>query len=76
MTEAHPTTMPSPPVRTDEADGRVGVINIVGTTRSGSMLIELLLAQLPGFVDVGELRYLWFRRLAKQGNVLCGAGRF
>jgi hypothetical protein len=72
MREAHPTTMPSPPVRTDEADGRVGVINIVGTTRSGSTLIELLLAQLPGFVDVGELRYLWFRRLAKQGNMLCG----
>jgi hypothetical protein len=48
------------------------VINIVGTTRSGSTLIELLLGQLPGFVDVGELRYLWFRRLAREGNILCG----
>ena len=50
------------------------VINIVGTTRSGSTLVELLLGQLPGFVDVGELRYLWFRRLAKDGNILCGCG--
>jgi hypothetical protein len=72
MTEAHPMTMSSPPVRTEEADGKLGVINIVGTTRSGSTLIELLLGHLPGFVDVGELRYLWFRRLAKHGNVLCG----
>jgi hypothetical protein len=45
---------------------------MVGTTRSGSTLVEVLLGQLPGFVDVGELRYLWFRRLAKQGNMLCG----
>lgn len=48
------------------------VINFVGTTRSGSTLVERLLGQLPGFVDVGELRYLWFRRLAKDGNILCG----
>jgi hypothetical protein len=48
------------------------VIDMVGTTRSGSTLVEVLLGQLPGFVDVGELRYLWFRRLARQGNILCG----
>jgi Sulfotransferase family len=61
-----------------DGTGRAGtglrVINIVGTTRSGSTLVELLLGQLPGFVDVGELRYLWFRRLAKDGNMLCGCG--
>jgi Sulfotransferase family len=57
-----------------EADSRIRVVNIVGTTRSGSTLVELLLGQLPGFVDVGELRYLWFRRLVKDGNMLCGCG--
>jgi Sulfotransferase family len=57
-----------------EADTRIPVVNIVGTTRSGSTLVELLLGQLHGFVDVGELRYLWFRRLVKGGNMLCGCG--
>jgi hypothetical protein len=60
--------------RPDGGNDDMRVVNIVGTTRSGSTLIELLLAQLPGFVDVGELRYLWFRRLAKDGNMLCGCG--
>jgi hypothetical protein len=71
MTEAHSTT-PSTPVRTDEADCSVRVMNIVAKGRSGSTLIAVLLGQLPGFVDVGELRYLCFRRLAKEGNVLGG----
>jgi hypothetical protein len=62
---------PNPPRRGNAA---LRVVNIVGTTRSGSTLVELVLAQLPGFVDVGELRYLWFRRLAKDGNMLCGCG--
>jgi hypothetical protein len=57
-----------------ERDARIRVVNIVGTTRSGSTLVELLLSQLPGFVDVGELRYLWFRRLVKDGGMLCGCG--
>jgi Sulfotransferase family len=65
-------TVPTAVIPADEADPALRVINIVGTTRSGSTLIELLLGQLPGFVDVGELRYLWFRRLAKHGNMLCG----
>jgi hypothetical protein len=69
MTGAHQATVGS---GADQVGGPLRVINIVGTTRSGSTLIEVLLGQLPGFVDVGELRYLWFRRLAKKGNVLCG----
>jgi hypothetical protein len=72
MTETHPTTMLSPRPQPGEADDRLRVISIVGTGRSGSTLVEMLLGQLPGFVDVGELRYLWFRRLVKKGNVLCG----
>jgi hypothetical protein len=53
---------------------RLSVIDIVAKGRSGSTLIGLLLGQLPGFVDVGELRYMWTRRLGKGGNVLCGCG--
>jgi hypothetical protein len=70
MSEAEVTTS-----RIEEGVGAttgLRVINFVGTTRSGSTLVEQLLGQLPGFVDVGELRYLWFRRLARDGNILCG----
>jgi hypothetical protein len=52
MDEAHPTMMLSAPAGADEADARPRLITIVRTTRSGSMLIEMLLGQLPGFVDV------------------------
>jgi hypothetical protein len=69
MSVAHAAAVPA-----DDTDPRIRVVNIVGTTRSGSTLVELLLGQLPGFVDVGELRYLWFRRLVKDGNMLCGCG--
>src|SRR5919198_4383583 len=67
-----PETGPGPTAPAHAGDDRLRVINIVGTGRSGSTLIEVLLAQLPGFVDVGELRYVWYRRLVKKGNVLCG----
>jgi Sulfotransferase family len=72
MNKPQPTKMPSLPLRPDKTNRPVRAINIVGMRRSGSTLVELVLDQLPGFVSVGELRYLWFRRLAKEGNVLCG----
>lgn len=50
------------------------VIDIVANGRSGSTLVGLLLGQLPGFVNVGELRYVWAQRLGRGGNVLCGCG--
>ena len=62
----------SPSARPDQ--DRLSVIDIVAKGRSGSTLVGLLLGQLPGFVDVGELRYMWTRRLGKGGNVLCGCG--
>ncbi len=40
--------------------------------RSGSTLLDLALGQIPGFVSVGELRYLWERGLAERQ--LCGCG--
>jgi hypothetical protein len=58
----------------DVARDPVTVIDIVAKGRSGSTLVGLVLGQLPGFVDVGELRYVWTRRLGKAGNVLCGCG--
>lgn len=67
-----PMATPSDLQSADERDMRLRVINVVGMGRSGSTVIEVLLGQLPGFVDVGELRYLWFRRLIKEGNMLCG----
>ena len=48
------------------------VLYIGGAGRSGSTLLELILAQIPGFVAVGELHHLWGRGLA--GNLLCGCG--
>lgn len=72
MSETRSQTQHSMSAHRDEAEGRLRLMNLVAKGRSGSTLIAVLLGQLPGFVDVGELRYLWFRRLAKQGNVLCG----
>jgi hypothetical protein len=40
--------------------------------RSGSTLLDLVLGQIPGFVSVGELRYIWERGLAERQ--LCGCG--
>ncbi|HEX6107752.1 MAG TPA: sulfotransferase [Gemmatimonadales bacterium] len=40
--------------------------------RSGSTLLDLILGQIPGFVSVGELRYLWERGLAERQRCGCG----
>jgi hypothetical protein len=64
----------APSGKAAEEQHRLSVIDIVAKGRSGSTLVGLLLGQLPGFVDVGELRYMWTRRLGKRGNVLCGCG--
>jgi hypothetical protein len=43
-----------------------------GAGRSGSTVLALLLAQLPGFVAAGGVSNLWERGL--RGNYLCGCG--
>lgn len=48
------------------------VLFIAGSGRSGSTLLDRLLGQLPGFVAVGELRYIW--REALTGVRGCGCG--
>ncbi|MFL6099165.1 MAG: sulfotransferase [Actinomycetales bacterium] len=49
------------------------VLFVAGHGRSGSTLVANVLGSLPGFVSVGELRYLWERGLGEQS--LCGCGR-
>lgn len=45
------------------------VLFIGGTPRSGSTLLDLMLGQLPGYCDVGELYYLWTSGVVR--NELC-----
>jgi hypothetical protein len=54
------------------ANDRVNVLFIAGSGRSGSTLVHRILGQLPGFVSVGELRFLWERGVV-QGRP-CGCG--
>lgn len=49
----------------------VPVLYVAGWGRSGSTLLSYILADLPGFVAVGELRYLWS---AIANGELCGCG--
>jgi hypothetical protein len=51
----------------------VSVIYIGGDGRSGSTLLDLMLDQIPGFVAVGELNYVWERGLRKNEPCGCGA---
>jgi hypothetical protein len=48
------------------------VLYVGSWSRSGSTLLDLMLGQIPGFVSVGELRYLWHRGLGERQ--LCGCG--
>ena len=55
------------------ASDLVTVLYLGGLGRSGSTLLDRMLGQLPGFVSVGELIYLWLFGLGQ--NRLCGCGR-
>jgi hypothetical protein len=48
------------------------VVYIGGCARSGSTLLERMLAAVPGYCPVGELVFVWERGLAR--NDLCGCG--
>jgi hypothetical protein len=50
----------------------VPVLYIGGWGRSGSTLLAHVLAEVPGFVSVGELRYVW--QAGPAGDELCGCG--
>jgi hypothetical protein len=51
---------------------RPTVLLVGGSGRSGSTLLDRLLGELPGFVAVGELRYIWSEALGR--NRYCGCG--
>jgi hypothetical protein len=57
---------------TADEDGRVRVLFVAGTGRSGSTVLSNLLGSMPGLTSVGELRYLWERGLGE--HALCGCG--
>lgn len=48
------------------------VLSITGTGRSGSTVLEMLVAQHLGGVSIGEVKYLWERGLIR--NELCSCG--
>jgi hypothetical protein len=51
----------------------VSVVYISGDGRSGSTLLDVMLDQVPGFVAVGEINYVWERGLLKNEPCGCGA---
>ncbi|MGH9058576.1 MAG: hypothetical protein ACRDZY_03535, partial [Acidimicrobiales bacterium] len=52
---------------------RVKVLYIAGWGRSGTTILDSVLAQLHGFCSVGELRWLWDRGLTEGWPCGCGA---
>lgn len=51
---------------------RVSVLYVGGMPRSGSTLLDLMLGQLPGHCDVGELFYLWTAGPVRDQRCACG----
>ncbi len=52
--------------------GRVTVLYVGGMPRSGSTLLDLMLGQLRGHCDVGELFYLWQSGVERNLRCACG----
>lgn len=50
----------------------INVVYVGGTGRSGSTLLANLLGEVPGYVSVGEVRFLWQRGMLD--DRLCGCG--
>jgi hypothetical protein len=50
----------------------VRILYIAGFERSGSTILQNVLAQLPGFAAVGEIRYLW--KALSSDRTQCGCG--
>ena len=53
----------------------INILYIAGSGRSGSTLLERMLGQLEGVVNVGELRHAWYKTPTAQrcgcGQILC-----
>lgn len=61
--ETHDAERPEPPVE---------VVFVGGMPRSGSTLLDLLIGQLPGHCDVGELFYMWQGGVKRDQRCSCG----
>ncbi len=57
---------------TPDAQSPVDVLFVGGMPRSGSTLLDLLIGQLPGHCDVGELFYLWQGGVKRNQRCACG----
>jgi hypothetical protein len=51
---------------------RIKVLNIIGCGRSGSTILGNTLGQMPGYLHVGELCYIWNRSLIQDAPCGCG----
>lgn len=49
----------------------VKVLFIAGWGRSGSTILSKLLGQIPGFLSVGEIRFIWDRGLLRESSCAC-----
>ena len=57
----------------EHAPGRIRVLYIAGSGRSGSTLLASILGKVEGIFNAGEVRYIWERGMLE--NRLCGCGR-
>lgn len=57
----------------DATEPAVDVLFVGGMPRSGSTLLDLLVGQLPGHCDVGELFYMWQGGLGRDQRCSCGS---
>jgi len=60
------------PAETSPPVAPVKVISIVGPGRSGSTLLARILGELPGVLNLGELRWLWERGILQARPCSCG----
>ncbi len=63
---------PTPDHASGSADPPVDVLFVGGMPRSGSTLLDLLIGQLPGHCDVGELFYMWQGGVKRDQRCACG----
>lgn len=61
------------PRRANVTEPVVDVLFVGGMPRSGSTLLDLLVGQLPGHCDVGELFYMWQGGLRRDQRCSCGS---
>lgn len=64
--------MKRPELTSDPA--AITVLCITGWCRNGSTIIGNILNEIPGFMHVGELHFLWKNAAGKGANSLCGCG--